>query len=63
MHEPTRLGNILNVVLSSEKNIVEHLYVYKPFGIGDHWVVRWKLVAESISMDNSVQEYIDVFKP
>jgi ribonuclease P/MRP protein subunit RPP40 len=42
-HE-TRGQNILDLVLSTEENMVQNLEVGEPFGNSDHRIIRWKLV-------------------
>ena len=62
VQEPTRGANILDLVLTSEKSMVEDLEVGEPFGTSDHCVVRWNLVAGNITMEEAEQEYFDFFK-
>ena len=42
--DSTRGKNILDLVLSSEENMIENLEVGEPFGTSDHQIIRWKLV-------------------
>jgi len=41
----TRGGNVLDVVLTSEENMVENLSVGEPFATSDHQILRWDFIA------------------
>ena len=42
--EPTRENNILDLVLTSEENIIENLSAGERFGSSDHQIIRWNMV-------------------
>src|SRR6218665_1581579 len=44
--EPTRGDNILDLVLTSDENMIENVSVGEHFNTSDHQVVRWGLVME-----------------
>jgi ribonuclease P/MRP protein subunit RPP40 len=41
----TRGKNVLDLVLTSEENMVENLTVGEPFGTSDHQIIRWDFIA------------------
>ena len=43
--EPTRGKNILDLVLTSEENMIENLSVGERFGTSDHQIIRWNMLA------------------
>lgn len=57
----TRGDNILDLVLSSEQNMVENLEVKEPFGDSDHCVIKWDTVVEGCMMQEN-KLYFDYFK-
>ena len=48
--EPTRSGNWLDLILSSDHSFLENLTVGEPFGSSDHQVVRFNLVVAKEAM-------------
>src|SRR6218665_833145 len=44
--EPTRGKNILDLVITSDENMIENVNVGEHFNTSDHQVVRWGLVME-----------------
>jgi len=46
---------ILDLVLCSEENMIENLYVGEPFETSDHQLIRWKLVCSRDKVDTSKQ--------
>src|SRR6218665_1542969 len=46
--EPTRGDNILDLVITSEENMIENMSVGEHFNTSDHQVVRWGIVMEQI---------------
>ena len=44
--EPTRLDDILGIVITSDVNMIENESVGEHFNTSDHQVVRWRLVME-----------------
>ena len=58
MNEETRGRNILDLVLSSEENMVVGLEVGEPFGTSDHRVIRWILaVGKDMDRKKKVLNY------
>jgi hypothetical protein len=45
----TRGDNVLDLVFSSEKNMIENLKVEEPFGTSDHCVIRYEVVVSSVN--------------
>jgi ribonuclease P/MRP protein subunit RPP40 len=41
----TRGKNVLDLVLTSEENMVENVRVGEPFGTSDHQIIRWDFIA------------------
>ena len=46
--EPTRENNILDLVFTSEENMIENLYVGEHFGTSDHQIIRWNMLASKV---------------
>jgi hypothetical protein len=44
VHEPTRQKNTLDLILTSEENMIEDVVVREHLGNSDHNIVTWKLV-------------------
>jgi len=44
--EPTRGKNTLDLVITSDENVVENVSAGKHFNTGDLQVVRWEVVME-----------------
>jgi Reverse transcriptase (RNA-dependent DNA polymerase)/Endonuclease-reverse transcriptase len=63
VEDSTREENILDLVFTSEENMVENLTVGEPFGTSDHQIVRWVFVAskEKFKQKDEIQNY-DYFK-
>ena len=58
VNEETRGRNILDLVLSSEENMVVGLEVGEPFGTSDHRVIRWTLaVGKDMDRKKKVLNY------
>src|SRR6218665_854172 len=53
--EPTRWKNILDLVITSDENMIETLSVGEHFNTSDHQVVRWGLVMEQTQ---EVKDYV-----
>ena len=47
--EPTRQKNILDIVFTSEENMIENLSVGEHFGTSDHQIVRWNMLAYKVN--------------
>jgi hypothetical protein len=48
VNEPTRGKNYLDLILSSEENMVQNLLVEEPFETSDHQVIRFELLCRKI---------------
>jgi hypothetical protein len=46
--EPTRKKNILDLVFTSEENMIENLSVGEHFGTSDHQIIRWNMRAYKV---------------
>ena len=46
--EPTRGGNTLDLLLTSDKDLIDNLTVGECFGTSDHQIVRWELVINDV---------------
>ena len=53
--EPTRGENTLDLVLTTDENMVENVSVGEHFGNSDHQIVRWELVMEQ---NQEVKAYV-----
>ena len=54
----TRDQNILDLVLSTEENMVQDLEVGEPFGNSDHCIIRWKLaINKEIDVEKKMHNY------
>ena len=51
----------MDLVLSSEKNLVENLNVDEPFGTSDHYVIRFEVIMSSVN-DTTDKTYFDYYK-
>ena len=50
--KPTRYDNILDLVLSSEENMVEDLLVLEHLANSDHNIITWKTTCETVINKN-----------
>jgi ribonucleases P/MRP protein subunit RPP40 len=57
----TRGKNILDLVFTSEENMIENLTVGEPFGTSDHLVIRWDFVACRVRKKDK-KKIFDYFK-
>jgi ribonucleases P/MRP protein subunit RPP40 len=60
----TRGKNVLDLVLTSEENMVENLTVGEPFGSSDHQIIRWDFISckgPHRNLSEAVKSY-DYFK-
>ena len=55
--EPTRGKNILDLVITSDENMIENVSVGEHFNTSDHQVVRWGLLMEQI---HAVKAYVKI---
>ena len=58
MREPTRGGNILDLVITNELDLIGDLGVEAGLASSDHGLVRWSIYAGSERRDDS-KEYMD----
>jgi hypothetical protein len=59
----TRGKNILDLVFTSEENMVENLVVGEPFGTSDHQIVRWVFIASKDKLKHKEELKVhDYFK-
>jgi len=45
VQDPTRRNNILDLVFTSEENMIKNLVVGENFGTSDHQIIRWNMLA------------------
>lgn len=61
--EPTRGKNVLDLVFTTEENMIENLTVGEPFGTSDHLIVRWTFVAckeiVKIGRENKTKDFFN----
>ena len=55
--KPTREGNILDLVLTSEPNMVEEVSVQCPVSSSDHNVILFRLVCGVEHESNNINRY------
>ena len=53
---PTRGDNVLNIVLSSQKELVDNVKIHEPFGNRDHNKIHFDINVKSESKNKKVQE-------
>jgi len=59
----TREKNVLDLVFTSEENMIENLTVGEPFGTSDHQIIRWTFVACKPNFDQTEKfKTLDYFK-
>ena len=56
VEDNTRGKNILDLVFTSEENMIENLRVGELFGTSDHQIIRWSMVACKV-IQNSIKNY------
>ena len=56
MERPTRGGNILNLVLTSEVGMVENLLVNENISNSDHNEVTWDLISSTVVTGGNKKE-------
>ena len=59
--KPTRYDNILDLVLSSEKNTVEELFVLEHLANSNHDIITWKATCETVINKNDKKSF-DFYK-
>ena len=59
--EGTRSSNILDLVLTSEENMIENVTVGEPFGSSDHQIIRFNFIAckEGSKVEIKVHEFLN----
>jgi len=60
--EPTRGDNILDLVITSDENMIENVSVGEHFNTGDHQVIRWELMMEQTQEVKAYVKRPDFFK-
>ena len=60
--QPTKGINILDLVFSTEENMVEELEVGESFGSSDHQIIRFKLIIAKINSASNNTKRHDYFK-
>ena len=56
--KPTRYDNILDLVLSSEENMVEDLFVLEHLANSDHNIITWKTTCEMVINKNFRKTFV-----
>ena len=54
MLEPTRGENVLDIVLSSQKELVDNVKIYEPLGNSDHNQIHFDINVKSESKKKNV---------
>ncbi|MFZ2537776.1 MAG: endonuclease/exonuclease/phosphatase family protein, partial [Oscillospiraceae bacterium] len=62
VRQPTRGKNILDLVLSTEENLVEELEIGEPFGTSDHQIIRWKIIVSKDQSNTNRDKNYNYFK-
>ena len=62
VQNPTRGSNILDLVMTTEENMVEDVTVGEHFGTIDHQIVRWNLPIGKERADNGSNKLYSFFK-
>jgi Endonuclease-reverse transcriptase len=55
--EPSRNENFLDLIFSSDENIIENVVIREPFGTSDHNIIDFKLVISKIPTDKGVRNF------
>ena len=56
--KPTRYDNILDLVLSSEENMVDELFVLEHLANSDHNIITWKTTCETVINKNFRKTFV-----
>lgn len=54
VNEPTRLDNILDIVLCNDKNAIHDVQILDTFSTSDHCMVGFSIISSSLSYQNAV---------
>ena len=54
--KPTRGKNILDLVFTSEENMIENLSIGEHFGTSDHQIIRWNMLAYKV-IEKQIKSY------
>jgi len=57
VNEPSRNDNFLDLIFSSDENVVENVIVREPLGTSDHNIIEFKLIVSKSRADKSVLNY------
>ena len=60
--EPTRGDRTLDLLLTTEENIIENVSVGEPFSTSDHQIVRWELSWDEIEEVKAYQDRYNFFR-
>ena len=52
--EPTRRENVLDLVLSSQNELVDNVKIHEPLGNGDHNQIHFDIKVKSESTNNKI---------
>ncbi len=55
--EPSRNENFLDLIFSSDENIIENVVIREPFGTSDHNIIDFKLIISKIPTDKGVRNF------
>jgi ribonucleases P/MRP protein subunit RPP40 len=61
VEQPTRENNYLDLVLSSDSNLIENVRVGEPFETSDHQIIRFNLVGNKV-LDRVIKKSFNYFK-
>ena len=56
MLEPTRGDNAIDIVFSSQKELVDNVKMHEPLGINDHSQIHFDINVKSENKNKNVQE-------
>ena len=59
VHEPTRLSNVLDIILSNDPFSVHSVEICHPFSTSDHNTVNFKILAGSFEYFSNINEFYD----
>ena len=60
--DPTRNKNILDLVMTSEENIIENVTVGEHFHSSDHQIIRWEIVLQDCKSRETPRKSYNYFK-
>lgn len=63
VQQATRGHNVLDLVITSEENLIENLEVKEPFGTSDHCIITWDLITLKTDQTNKgSQKFYNYFR-